>query len=58
MAEIERLYKLDEVKDIVRVSRQTLYNHIKAGKLKAAKIGRDYNVTESNLKQYIGQGNN
>lgn len=58
MAEIERLYDLKEASKIVKVTRQTLYNHIRAGKLKAAKIGRDYKIKESNLRQYIEQGHN
>lgn len=56
MADFERLYNLKEVAQIARVTRQTIYNHVKSGKLKAAKIGRDYKVTESTLKLYIEQG--
>ena len=58
MAEIEKLYDLKEASKIVKVTRQTLYNHIRAGKLKAAKIGRDYKIKESNLKEYIEKGHN
>lgn len=53
-----RLYDLKEASKIVKVTRQTLYNHIKAGKLKAVKIGQAYKITEANLKQYIEQGHN
>ena len=56
MADFEKLYTLEEVEKIVRVTRQCLYNHIRDGKLKASKIGREYKVTESNLKQYIEKG--
>lgn len=58
MAEIEKLYELGIVKDIVGVTRQTLYNHIKNGKLKAVKIGHEYRIRESDLKQYLEQGHN
>ena len=53
-----RLYDLKEASKIVKVTRQTLYNHIKAGKLKAVKKGQAYKITEANLKQYIEQGHN
>lgn len=58
MADFEKLYNLKEVAQITRVTRQTVYNHVRAGKLKATKIGRDYMVKETNLKQYIEQGHN
>jgi excisionase family DNA binding protein len=58
MVEFENLYDLKEAAKIARVTRQTLYNHIKAGKLKATKIGRAFKITESNLKQYVDQGHN
>lgn len=56
MANIETLYDLSEVGKIVKLSRITLYKHINAGKLKAVKIGRNYQVKESDLKNYIEKG--
>ena len=53
-----KLYDLKEASKIVKVTRQTLYNHIRDGKLKAVKIGQAYKITEENLKQYIEQGHN
>lgn len=53
-----KLYDLKETARIVKVTRQTLYNHIRAGRLKATKIGKEYKITEKNLMQYIEQGHN
>ena len=58
MDTIEKLYNLKEASVICRITRQSLYNHIKEGKLKATKIGKEYRITESNLKQYIEKGHN
>ncbi|HRR98121.1 MAG TPA: helix-turn-helix domain-containing protein [Candidatus Syntrophosphaera sp.] len=56
--EIIRLYTLTEVADILRVTRRTLYNYIKSGKLKAVKMGREWRITYENLKDFIESGTN
>ena len=53
-----RLYKLQEVAEILKVSRQTIYNYVTAKKLKATKYGKEYRVTEADLKEFIEQGHN
>ena len=40
MADIKRVYTLDEVADIMQVTKRTLYNYIKAGTLHAVKMGK------------------
>lgn len=57
MSEI-KLYTLQEVADILKVSRQTIYNYVTAKKLKATKYGKEYRVTEENLKEFIEKGRN
>ena len=51
-----RMYTLDEVSKMVMVTRRTLYNHINNGKLNAVKIGRQWRVTEENLRDYLEAG--
>lgn len=58
MAEIEKLYSSEEMANILGVTKQTIYNYIKRGKLKATKIGRDYKAKESILKEFIEKGHN
>lgn len=48
-----KLYTLSELQPILKVSYRTLQNYIKDGRLKAAKIGGKWKVTESNLMKFI-----
>ena len=51
-----KLYTLQEVANILRVSRQTLYNNIRKGKLQATKFGKQYLITEEQLQDLIKYG--
>lgn len=53
-----KLYTLQEVANILKVSRQTIYNYVTAQKLKATKYGKEYRVTEENLQEFIEKGRN
>lgn len=53
-----KVYTLQEVADILRVTRQTIYNQVNAKHLKATKVGRTYRVTEEDLQEYIQNGRN
>jgi len=55
MAEI-KLYTLEEVADILKITRRTLYNYIKAGKLPAVKMGKYWRVSEEKLQDLIEKG--
>lgn len=50
------LFTVDEVTDILKVSRRTLYNYIKSGDLKAAKIGKYWRIRKEDLKEFIDKG--
>lgn len=52
----EKLYSLQEVAEILQVTRQTLYNNIKSGRLNVNKIGNVYRVTEEQLQDIIENG--
>jgi len=57
----EKLLTINEITEILKVSKLTIYRYIKAGKLPAYKVGRDYRVKESEfekllLKMKVGDG--
>ena len=53
-----RVYTLQEVADILKVTRQTIYNYVTAGRLRATKFGKEYRVTEADLQELIQRGRN
>lgn len=55
MADI-KVYTLEEVCDILKVTKRTVYNYIKANKLHAVKMGKYWRVTEENLKAFLESG--
>lgn len=55
MADI-KVYTLDEVADIMKVTKRTLYNYIKAGTLHAVKMGKYWRVSEESLQAFISNG--
>ena len=56
-----KVYQVKDLMDLLKVTRLTIYNDIKAGKLKGNKIGNKWIFTEEAVKNYIegnyGQGN-
>lgn len=56
MADI-KVYTPAEVAELLKLSRQTIYNYIIDGKLHAVQFGREYRVTEEDLKAFIKTGN-
>lgn len=55
MAEL-RVYTTEEVMGVLKVTKRTLYNYIKAGQLKAFKVGREWRVTEDALRDFTEHG--
>lgn len=56
MEETIKLYSLQEVADLFKVSKQSVYNWLKAGKIKAKKYGKEYRVTQEELNRLIKEG--
>lgn len=55
--EIEKgVYTLDEVAGMLKVTKRTLYNYIRAGKLKAVKIGKYWRVTSAAIEELFTRG--
>lgn len=51
-----KFYTFQEVADIIRVTRQTVYNMHNDGRLRAVKFGKEYKVTEEDLQKFIKTG--
>ena len=56
MQTTDRLLTVHEVAGIMRVSNMTVYRLIRAGELKAARVGRGYRIRESELDAYLDRG--
>jgi excisionase family DNA binding protein len=52
----DRLLTVHEVAAIMRVSNMTVYRLIRAGDLKAARVGRGYRIRESEVDAYLDRG--
>lgn len=50
------VYTLDEVANILKVTKRTLYTYVKEGKLQAVKMGKYWRVSAETLKSFIATG--
>lgn len=48
-----KVYTLDEVAELLKVTYRTVYKYIQDGELKATKIGKFWRVTEKDLKELL-----
>lgn len=55
MAEI-KVYTIDEVANILKVTSRTVYNYVRAGELKAVKLGKYWRISEESLQAFISNG--
>ena len=51
-----KLYIIEEISKILKVTPRTIYNFIKNNNLKAVKIGKYWRVTDIALQEFITQG--
>lgn len=47
-------YLVDELAEKLRVNRMTIYRYIKAGKLIAIKIGKEFRIERAEFEKFIG----
>ncbi len=50
-----RFFTVAEVAAILRVSNMTVYRLIKAGELRAARVGKSYRIREDDVDAYLEQ---
>jgi len=48
-----KLYSMQEVAKLLKVTEKTIQTYIKNERLKAQKIGRTWKITESNFRKFI-----
>lgn len=53
MADEMKLYSLEQVSEILGVSKRTAWNYAKEGKIKGRKIGGIWKITDENLRRFI-----
>lgn len=51
-----KVYTTEDALEILKVSQRTLYRYIKAGQIKAIKLGREYRITEEALREFLKRG--
>lgn len=54
-AEQKDFYTAQELADKLRVNVMTIYRYIKAGKLKAYKIGKEFRIDQSEFERFLNQ---
>lgn len=57
MTEI-KVYTLEDLEEMFKVTRRSLYNYIKDGRLKANKVANKWIVTDEQLQEFIKGTNN
>lgn len=51
----KEFYLVEELAERLRVSNMTIYRYIKAGKLKAFKIGKEFRISEQEFNNFLGR---
>lgn len=49
-----KVYTADEVAELLTITKRTVYNYIKSGRLPATKMGKYWRVTEDDLRRMLG----
>ena len=50
---MEKLYKIEEVAQMLRLSTSCIYKKVESGEIKSLKIGTAVRFTEANISDYI-----
>lgn len=57
MADKMKVYTIEELVEVLQVTRRTIYNYLKDGRLKAVKMGKYWRVTEKQLEEFLSPSN-
>ena len=49
----KEFYTAEELADKLRVNIMTIYRYIKAGKLKAHKLGKEFRITKEEFERFL-----
>ena len=58
MEEDFKLYTIEEIAKILKVTQRTVYNYIKAHQLKAIKIGKYWRIKHTDFQMFLATGTN
>jgi len=53
MAQEKEFYLVEELAKRLRVSNMTIYRYIKAGRLKAYKIGKEFRIDKNEFNKFL-----
>lgn len=56
MAKEVNVYTLNELTEILHVTKRSLYSWIKSDKIHAIKVGKEWRVTEDALNEFLTKG--
>lgn len=51
-----RLYTPEEIAQLLKVTRRSIYTYLKSGKLEAVKIGNGWRISQEALEKFLSQG--
>ena len=51
-----KMYNIDQVADMLRLCRITVFRYIKSGKIKAIKIGREWRIKQDEIDRIMREG--
>lgn len=51
----KEFYKAEDLAELLEVNIMTIYRYIKAGRLKAHKIGRDFRIDKVEFKRFLNK---
>ena len=54
---MDKFLKLEEARIILKISDSTIRRYMKTGKIKFLKLGREYRITETALKEFMDSQN-
>jgi len=52
---MDKYYTIKEVMELLKLSDETIYRHIRSGKLKAIRVGNQWRVSQKALNAFMGE---
>ncbi len=49
----DEFYRAEELADVLKLNIMTIYRYIKAGRLKAYKIGKEYRIDKTEFQAFL-----
>ncbi len=56
MGEIDRMYDINELMDLLKIGKRTLHRYLRQQEIKGVKIGGKWIVSETELKDFLRRG--